>query len=106
MAPLPPRASPTVEAILCAYEVDAGDGFRQHLGASLIGGPCDRALWYAFRWITRAAQGGRMLRLFETGRLEEERLVRNLRRIGITVFDVDPDRSTPTSRWRAAIPWW
>ena len=32
-----------------------------------------------------------MLRLFETGRLEEERLVRNLRRIGVTVLDVDPE---------------
>ena len=71
MAPLPPRASPTVEAILAAYEAEAGDGFREHLGASVIGRECDRALWYEFRWITRAAQGGRMLRLFETGRLEE-----------------------------------
>ena len=32
-----------------------------------------------------------MLRLFETGRLEEERLIRNLRRIGVTVLDVDPE---------------
>jgi PD-(D/E)XK nuclease superfamily len=91
MAPLPPRASPTVEAILAAYEIDAGDGWREHLGASVIGRECDRALWYEFRWVTRAAQSGRMLRLFETGRLEEERLIRNLRRIGVTVLDVDPD---------------
>ena len=91
MAPLPPRASPTIEAILAAYEAEAGDGFREHLGASVIGRECDRALWYEFRWVTRAVQGGRMLRLFETGRLEEERLVRNLRRVGVTVLDVDPD---------------
>jgi hypothetical protein len=73
MAPLPPHASPTVEAILVAYEAEAGDGWREHLGASVIGRECDRALWCEFRWITRAAQSGRMLRLFETGRLEEER---------------------------------
>jgi hypothetical protein len=91
MAPLPPRASPTVEAILAAYEAEAGDGFREHLGASVIGRECDRAIWYDFRWITPAAQGGRMLRLFETGRLEEERLIRNLRRIGVTVLEVDSD---------------
>ena len=91
MAPLPPRASPTVEAILAAYEAEAGDGFREHLGASVIGRECDRALWYEFRWVTRAAQAGRMLRLFETGRLEEDRLIRNLRRIGVTVLDVDPE---------------
>ena len=30
----------------------ADDGLRQHLGASLIGKPCERALWYAFRWTT------------------------------------------------------
>jgi hypothetical protein len=91
MAPLPPRASPTVEAILAAYEADGGHGFREHLGASIIGKECGRAIWYEFRWITRAAQGGRMLRLFETGRLEEERLIKNLRRIGVTVLDVDPE---------------
>ena len=30
----------------------ADDGLRQHLGASLIGKPCERALWYTFRWTT------------------------------------------------------
>ena len=91
MAPLPPRANPTVDAILSSYEAEAGDGFREHLGASVIGRPCDRAIWLDFRWITRAAHTGRILRLFETGQLEEERLVRNLRRIGVTVLDIDPD---------------
>jgi hypothetical protein len=91
MAPLLPRACPTVEAVLAAYEADAGNGFREHLGASVIGRECDRALWYEFRWATRATHAGRMLRLFETGRLEEDRLIRNLRRIGVTVLDLDPD---------------
>jgi len=99
MAPLPPPPSPTVDAIFAAYAADAGDGFRPHLGASLIGKACDRALWYDFRWVTPAAFGGRMLRLFETGRLEENRLVRNLRRIGVTVLDVDPETGR---QWRVA----
>ena len=38
-----------------------------------------------------------MLRLFETGQLEEARLVRNLRRIGVTVLDVDPETGR---QWR------
>ncbi|MEO5365362.1 MAG: oxidoreductase, partial [Magnetococcus sp. WYHC-3] len=63
MAPLPKPNGPTVEAILAAYEADAGSGFRPHLGASLIGKECDRSLWLDFRWAARARFGGRMLRL-------------------------------------------
>ena len=37
-----------------------------HLGASIIGKDCERALWYDFRWVTRWAFTGRMLRLFDT----------------------------------------
>lgn len=97
MAPLPPRPEPTIEAIYASYEADAGDGRRDHLGASLIGKECERALWYDFRWATRDRFPGRILRLFETGQLEEARLVRNLRRTGATVLEVDPDTGR---QWR------
>lgn len=97
MALLPPRPAPTVEAIYAAYEADAGDGWRDHLGASLIGKECERALWYDFRWVTRPQHTGRILRLFETGQLEEARIVRNLRRTGATVLDVDPETGR---QWR------
>jgi hypothetical protein len=97
MAVLPPRPSATVEAIYAAYEADGDDGFRDHLGASLIGKDCERTLWHDFRWATRSRFPGRILRLFETGQLEEARLVRNLRRIGATVLDVDPDTGR---QWR------
>lgn len=97
MALLPLRPAPTVEAIYAAYETEAGNGFRDHLGASLIGKECERALWYDFRWATRATFPGRILRLFETGQLEEARLVRNLRATGATVLDVDPETGR---QWR------
>ncbi|MFO0992590.1 MAG: oxidoreductase [Hyphomicrobiales bacterium] len=90
MAPAP-RPSPTVEAIFAAYEADAEDGFRAHLGASEIGKECRRALWLSFRWAQSPTFSGRILRLFETGKREEERLIRNLRRIGVTMLDVDPE---------------
>ncbi len=90
MAPLPQPHSLTRAAIFAAYEADRDDGFRSHLGASQIGKSCERALWYDFRWTTPARFPGRILRLFETGQLEEARLVRNLRRTGATVLDVDP----------------
>ncbi len=97
MAVLPPRPTPTIEAIFASYERDAGEGFRVHLGASLIGKECERALWYDFRWATRSRFPGRILRLFETGQLEEARLVRNLRRTGATVLDADPETGR---QWR------
>lgn len=91
MAELPQPPTPTLSAIYASYEACQGDGFRAHLGASLIGKPCSRALWYDFRWVTPARYPGRILRLFETGQLEEARLVRNLRATGATVMDVDPE---------------
>ena len=98
MAPLPETpASPTRAAIFDAYEADREDGFRPHLGASQIGKSCERALWYDFRWATPARFPGRILRLFETGQLEEARIVRNLRRTGATVLEVDPETGR---QWR------
>ena len=91
MAELPASSSPTRDAIFAAYEADSSDGLRSHLGASLIGKDCERALWFDFRWTTRARHAGRLLRLFETGQREEARLVQNLRRIGATVLEVDPE---------------
>jgi hypothetical protein len=63
MAALPPPACPTVTAIYAAYEAAADNGYRAHLGASLIGTECERAIWYSFRWATRARHTGRLLRL-------------------------------------------
>ena len=97
MAALPPPSCPTVDAIFAAYEATADAGWREHLGASLIGTGCERALWYSFRWASRARHTGRLLRLFETGNLAEARFVANLRRIGVTVLEVDPDNGR---QWR------
>lgn len=91
MVDLPEPPTPTLSAIYASYEARQGDGFRDHLGASLIGKSCARALWYDFRWATPARHTGRILRLFETGQLEEARLVRDLRATGATVLEVDPE---------------
>ena len=73
MVKLPPLPSPTVNAIYAAYEDVRGDGFREHLGASLIGKSCERALWFDFRWATVSRHEGRILRLFETGQRQGRR---------------------------------
>lgn len=91
MAALPTPATPTVSAIYAAYEARQEDGFRDHLGASGIGAECERAIWYSWRWATRARHTGRLLRLFQTGHLAEARFVSDLRKIGVTVMDVNPD---------------
>ena len=90
MAKLPIPSCPTRDAIFASYEASAGEGFRPHLGASLIGKDCERALWYDVRWCTAIRHSGRLLRLFETGQREEGRLVDNLRKTGATVLEVDP----------------
>lgn len=50
---------------------NAGDGYRSHLGASVIGNECARYIWYHFRWFKREVHSARMERLFGKGhRLE------------------------------------
>ena len=63
---------------------------RTYLGASIIGKECSRALWYDFRWCGAPDFDGRMYRLFQTGHLEEPRMVADLRGLGAEVFDVNP----------------
>lgn len=98
MATLPEPVHTTVNMIYTAYENDADDGNRPHLGASLIGHACERYLWMTFRWVDSKKFPGRMLRLFETGSLAEARFVANLKRIGVEVHDTTPDGK----QWRVS----
>lgn len=81
----------TIRRIYEHYQNKRKNEHRPHLGGSQIGNECSRALWYQFRWAWSPRFDGRMLRLFETGDREEDRIVRNLRDIGVTVWDRDPD---------------
>lgn len=65
------------------------DGFRSHLGASLLGGDCNKAIWFGFRWVTKGKFDGRILRLFNRGHLEEGRIIPLFLMIGCTVFQQD-----------------
>ena len=67
----------------------AGDGFRSHLGASLLGGDCGRALWYGFHWTKAGNFDARILRLFNRGHLEEARFIAMLLAIGCDVYQQD-----------------
>lgn len=90
MATLPTSVvSPTIAAIDAAMEAGA-EPPRPHLGASVIGRPCERALWYAFRWAAPEQFSGRVLRLFRRGQNEEATMVADLRRIGVRIDTLDP----------------
>ena len=77
-----------VDLINKVYEENQS-GFREHLGASLIGQECMRKLWYDFRWFKKPSHKGQLLRLFETGQLYEPRFVKMLQSIGWTVNEID-----------------
>lgn len=95
MAKLPAEVidSATVRAIYAAHERSPQgheEAPRRYLGASIIGKPCDRQIWYQFHWCGQEKFSGRMIRLFQTGHLAESRFVAELRAIGCEVHDVDP----------------
>lgn len=71
-----------------AYRSDE-DGFRSHLGASLIGRECARDLFYTWRWAKNPKFSGQMLRLFNRGHLEEGRFIALLLMIGAKVYQQD-----------------
>jgi hypothetical protein len=98
MTAIPSPINSTVAAIYRGYEERRGEELRPHLGASQIGHPCSRALWYGFRWALTKDFDGRMLRLFDTGQREEDRLICDLRHIGVEVHAFDPEGN----QWRVS----
>ena len=77
-----PAATP---GLIDAWWEDHREKPRPHMGASLLGHPCERWLWLNFRWAIQEKFSGRMLRLFDRGKREETVIVQNLRRIGIEI---------------------
>ena len=104
MVELPIQHQPTVDKIY-KYYVDQNIEFRRpHLGASLIGEDCLRKLFYSFRWCSDPCFIGRMQRVFKTGKLEEERIINDLRNIKILTYDRDPDTGKQISYSEEGCP--
>jgi CRISPR/Cas system-associated exonuclease Cas4 (RecB family) len=82
MAQVPASQHTTGEAVI-QWRGAQPQEHREHLGASVIGHPCDRYLWQVFRWAATPAWDGRMLRLFDRGKREEAVVVEELRAIGV-----------------------
>lgn len=86
---IPPRPNDTVQRIYNHYASNQDDGLRPHLGASMIGKPCARELWFDFRWALKKKHDGQLLLLFERGQLEEARFISHLKAIGVECYDID-----------------
>ena len=85
MATIPPPTHSTVRRIYQLHEQKRNEQPRPYLGASILGEPCSRKLWLGFRWCGAEKFDGRVLRMFETGNLEEPRLTAELKGIGVMV---------------------
>lgn len=98
MATIPNSQHTTAQAIVKWYESKPQE-HRPHMGASLIGHECERHVWMSWRWALKPKFPGRVLRLFSTGVREESRLTEELRGIGATVWETDPDTG---AQWRVS----
>lgn len=63
--------------------------FRPHMGASLQGNECARAIWYSFHWYTEPTFSARIQRLFNRGHMEEGRFMAMLAMIGCEIHQYD-----------------
>lgn len=82
-----PKGSYKIAELIYAHYEAQREQPRAYLGVSLLGHPCARYLWLSFRWAVDLKFPGRILRLFERGRHEEEVLVQNLRDIGVKIHN-------------------
>ena len=89
MSALPQPLHQTVAGIYAAWEAAAGDGLRPHFGCSEAGDECLRRRWYSFRWAEQIRWSGQMLRLFDHGKREEQRVEHDLKAIGCEVHTAD-----------------
>jgi hypothetical protein len=92
MVALPKPIMHTVSAIWCAYEKRSGNGCDSHgVNMSDVAHECERSIWYKFRWAcTPETITGVKQRRFDTGNLEEERLLDDLESAGMQVERLDP----------------
>lgn len=68
-------------------EDDISAGFRTHLGASVIGNPCLRFLYYHFHWFKRDSHSGRMENIFQKGHEFEAKMRKVMRSLGAQFLD-------------------
>lgn len=90
MAQLPRHEQEIADKIYAAIEKENDrPPYLTRIGASAIGEECLLSLWYGWRGFSNKKHSGRMLRLFNTGHLQETRVIEDLRKAGYSVWDLD-----------------
>jgi hypothetical protein len=75
-----------------AYERNDKPRQSRRISPSTLGQACSRQGFYDFRWVSAPERKqGRMLRLFETGKNQEVRMLDDLKGMGWQVFAEDPE---------------
>lgn len=90
MVALPEIIDPTLAAADTALADGQERRRRAYLGMSAIGGQCERALWYGFRWAAQPQFDANTLKRFEDGHTGEAVAVRRLKAVdGVELHDTD-----------------
>lgn len=90
MVALPDIPCPTLAAADKALEDGQDTRRRPYLGMSAIGNPCERALWFGFRWAAPVRFDAATLKRFEDGHASEAVAIARLRATpGLEVHDAD-----------------
>lgn len=89
----PPLEQEIIDRVYAAYEKKdtKPDIYLGRLGSSFIGNECLRQIWLDWRGFARESFSGRMLRLFQTGHWQEDRVVQDLRDAGFSVWNVNEE---------------
>ena len=92
MAALQHSVDPTLAALDDLHTQASSDTPRPYLGASAIGNPCDRALWYGFRWATTRRIPASGYRAIQDGHRGEAVMIDWLRSLpGIELWTENPE---------------
>lgn len=78
MVAIPQSNDPTLAAADRALEQAQERRHRSHLGMSQIGRPCDRELFYSFRWVQQPNFDAATLKRFEDGHRTEDLVIARL----------------------------
>lgn len=86
MAAIPKNVEALAERIYDTYVRDQSPDRLTRIGASGIGDECVRAIWFDWRGAYKSNFDGRLLRLFQTGHIQEDRILKDLANAGFEVW--------------------
>ena len=89
-----PERKNTIKNLIDAYYESLNEPLRPHLGCSVVGHPCERYIWIIFRWVVTPKHKPRIKRLFQRGKEEEARVVRQMRSSGVDVRSTGNNQET------------